>query len=194
MIALPVTGTVLNYACAICQAPIVCEYRLLRTPSAFCRSCTMKIVRRRKQWGARHNESRTKLYRVYCAMKARCLNPTNAGYPGYGGRGIYVCTLWLADYRHFAQWARANGYRDGVQLDRVDNDGPYSPDNCRWTTAKEQAANKRPKPGYFSLIQAQVIRREAAAGASRTELAAKYQVPPKRIKKILRGETFAVSA
>jgi hypothetical protein len=81
------------------------------------------------------------LYAVWHAMLQRCQNPGNSNFPRYGGRGIYVCEHWM----RFADFYADMGDRPSPvhSLDRIDNDGPYSPDNCRWTTVSEQNKNKR---------------------------------------------------
>lgn len=79
----------------------------------------------------------------YYAMTNRCYNPTFNGFHNYGGRGITVCEEWRNDRQAFIDWAKSNGYKKELQLDRIDNDGPYSPDNCRWVTFKQQRRNTR---------------------------------------------------
>lgn len=79
---------------------------------------------------------------IYRAMIDRCYRTCNAAYDNYGGRGIKICDEWLDD-RKFVEWAINNGYSEGLSLDRINNNGNYSPDNCRWTTYKVQANNKR---------------------------------------------------
>ena len=76
-------------------------------------------------------------------MRARCERPKTRSYVHYGGRGIFVCEEWRQDAGAFVRWAMANGWAVGLQIDRIDNDGPYTPANCRFVPAKVNAANKR---------------------------------------------------
>lgn len=83
---------------------------------------------------------RTRLYRIWMAMRARCNNQNVPCYKNYGGRGIKVCDEWN-DFAVFRDWALANGYTNDLKIDRKDNDKGYSPNNCRWATQKEQMRN-----------------------------------------------------
>lgn len=85
-----------------------------------------------------------KLKDVYGQVKQRCYNPKAKEYKNYGYRGIKVCDEWLKSYPSaFYEWALDNGYKEGLTLDRINNDGNYEPSNCRWTTWKIQNYNRR---------------------------------------------------
>lgn len=88
-------------------------------------------------------KTRTKLYRVWYAMKQRCQNPNRESFPSYGGRGINVCDEWNKSFVSFRDWANANGYSPVLQLDRRDNDLGYSPENCQWITEHDNHRNMR---------------------------------------------------
>lgn len=88
----------------------------------------------------KHGDARTKFYKMWCTMIKRCYCESDQAYYRYGARGIKVCEEWH-NYEVFKKWAMENGYKEGLTLDRKNNDLGYSPDNCRWVTMREQNRN-----------------------------------------------------
>lgn len=90
-----------------------------------------------------HGMKGTKIYSKWLSMKARCYKKSCKGYKNYGGRGIKVCDDWKNSFITFYEWAIKNGYQDNLTIERIDVNGNYEPDNCKWITNTEQQNNKK---------------------------------------------------
>ena len=90
-----------------------------------------------------HGCSRTRIYHLFQNMKYRCQNPNASNYTTYGGRDIRVCDEWAGPrgFELFYEWAIRSGYSDDLTLDRIDVDGDYTPENCRWADSETQHNN-----------------------------------------------------
>jgi hypothetical protein len=100
----------------------------------------------KKELNYKHGDARKKnqkrLYGIWNGMRGRCNNLKDKAYKYYGARGIQVCKEWRNSYFAFKSWATLSGYKEGLSIDRIDNDGNYEPSNCQWITRSENAAKQ----------------------------------------------------
>lgn len=96
------------------------------------------------QYAKKHGMYNTRIHRIWHSMYCRCYYAGTNKYNNYGGKGIKVCEEWkhTQGFINFYNWAMGNGYDESLTLDRIDNDGNYEPQNCRWVTPKQQGRNK----------------------------------------------------
>jgi hypothetical protein len=122
-----------------CGKEYVGDYYRIKTGGTGSCGCLRLGHKRTVKHGLMHSP----IYRVWACMKQRCYYEKADNYCNYGGRGITVCGEWRNDPKCFYDWMVANGWRVGLQIDRIDNEKNYCPENCRLVTPKENAFNRR---------------------------------------------------
>ena len=146
-----------------------------------------------------HNSCKTRLYQCWADMKTRCLQKNNSRYSRYGGRGIKVCKEWES-FLPFQEWAMKNGYKENLTIDRINNDGDYCPENCRWVTIQENLKNrentnsprkKKDVGKKLCLSQVNEIRGKSTGARGEKRLLAKeYGVSPSLIGFIIKNKIW----
>lgn len=134
-----------RYLCGLCGKEFI--VRTGDILSKHTKSCGCYKILKTKQANSLNNISGVpsrKLYAVWKSMLSRCYNLENRDYNNYGERGITVSKLWSEDYYTFYNWSIVSGYREGLSLDRIDVNGNYEPENCRWADCVTQSQNVRP--------------------------------------------------
>jgi hypothetical protein len=126
------------FECSICKKHFEARfYDVKRTNQNRCKSCASS------ETSTTHGKTNTRLFTIWHGMKLRCFNLKNKDYKNYGGRGISICAQWKKDFTEFYNWSIENGYKEELSIDRINNDGNYEPNNCRWATNKTQGRNTR---------------------------------------------------
>jgi len=129
------------FKCDCGNEKIIVGQNVLNEKTKFC-GCFRKI-KSCKNSKITHNMSNHKLYKVFSGMIKRCYNKNNKDYKNYGDKGVLIYNKWLEDRTLFFEWALQNGWKEGLTIERIEVNGNYEPNNCKFITMKEQAQNRR---------------------------------------------------
>lgn len=133
----------IRYCKCKCSCGNIKIIRYSHLKNGYTKSCGCLLVDNAKLNFKKHGKSKHPLSAIWNMMKQRCYNKKNRVYKDYGGRDIKVCTEWKNDFTTFYNWAIENGYKYGLTIDRINVDGDYEPNNCRFVTMKVQQNNRR---------------------------------------------------
>lgn len=136
-----------NYLCK-CDCGNIIPASINRLKNGHTKSCGCLKDEVKQNIGSlnrKYKISNKRLYSIYKVMTRRCLDSTDMRYKDYGGRGITICDEWMGEkgFDNFCEWSISNGYKENLTIDRINVDGNYEPNNCRWITNKEQQNNRR---------------------------------------------------
>ena len=131
------------YKCGFCGTNFKADTYDIKSGNT--KSCGCYQKRRASESTKTHGLGHNRLYTIWGSIRGRTLNPKHKEYPNYGGRGITIYDEWKDDFMSFYAWAILNGYEEnkGLSIDRINNDGNYEPNNCRWVSRNIQNRNKR---------------------------------------------------
>ena len=138
-------GTYYKCQCDCGNIKTVLGFNIINGRTKSC-GCITKEINKYNGHNTKHKLSKTRIYKIWSKMKNRCNNDKYFQYYLYGGRGIKVCDEWLDKengFINFYNWSINNGYQENLSIDRIDVNGNYEPNNCRWATQKEQCHNLR---------------------------------------------------
>lgn len=138
--------------CECGKTTVVSSSHLVTGHTQSCGCLNREIINTPHEWWFKRKfftEKEKRAQIILAHMKQRCNDPNNPHYKDYGGRGIYICDEWMGDTKVFVDWAIENGYEPGLSIDRIDNDGPYAPWNCRFVGQKVQTNNQRSNHRIF---------------------------------------------
>jgi predicted DNA-binding protein (UPF0251 family) len=132
------------------------------------------------------------IYKVWADMKTRCYNPKHKHFHRYGGRGIKVCDDWENDFKKFYDFCTQNGYKKGLEIDRINNDGNYEPKNCRFVTHIKNVRNRSTTKLNWETVQEIRNAKLLNPELTQEEFAVAYGVGKTTIHNILNNERWRI--
>lgn len=135
-----------------------------------------------------HGLSKLPIYKVWKSMKKRCYAESDKRYHRYGGRGIIVCDEWLKSPESFIRWAISNGYKEGLTIDRIDNDDNYLPNNCRFVTIAKN--NRNSSNTHLTETNIKEIRSLHSSGMMQIDIAPLFGISQQSVSKIVNNKTW----
>ena len=182
------------YFCSYCKKEVELPSGT-KTESCGCHRYQLVSISNKKHGFCAKKGGKNRLYRIWSNMKTRCLNPKAINYKRYGGRGISVCEEWKKSFISFKSWSDANGYKDNLCIDRIDNNGNYDPENCKFVTNAKNCQNQRTTKLNWNIVRK--IRKEYILDKKRRnykgsqyELADRYNVSQPTIEKVINNITW----
>lgn len=137
-----------------------------------------------------HGLSKHPTYKLWSGMKERCYNPNNKSYESYGGRGITISDEWLNNFQSFYDWCMANGYKKGLQIDRIDNDGKYEASNCQFISQTFNARNKSTTKLTLDLANEIRNKKILHPDLSQRDLARMYSINQRTVWSIINNQLW----
>jgi len=135
-----------------------------------------------------HGLSKLPIYYVWKSMKSRCLRKTDKRYSRYGGRGISICNEWLNNPEAFIEWANGSGYKKGLSIDRKNNDGNYSPDNCRFIIISKN--NRNSSNTHLTESDIAKIKLLHSNGMMQIDIAPMFEITQQTVSKIVNNKSW----
>lgn len=165
-----------------CECGVIKKVKKYNLTCGSTQSCGCWNKERSSKANSSHGLSKHPLFPKFNAMRERCYNKNNNRFSDYGGRGITICDEWLNNPQAFFDWAIANGYKEGLEIDRKENNGNYTPENCRFVTHAINSQNtRRTKLTESNVLE---IRKMYSQGVSPYSIADKYGISQGHVSNI----------